>query len=73
MKEAFSGNKGALHRQLKIPQDKKIPTTLLQEIKGTPLGQRAHNPTKVGVRNIKVTRLLKQRATPVLTAREVRK
>ncbi len=69
MQKAFGGHKeGSLHRQLDVPMDKTIPQTLLTEIKDTPIGENVHNPTKIGKRKVKVTRLLKQRATLVHTA-----
>jgi len=39
MQKAFKGHKkGSLHRQLDIPQDKRIPTKKLVKIKNTPVG-----------------------------------
>jgi len=54
---------GALSRQLGIPEEKNIPKTLLNKIVDTPIGKTIKNPTKTGRRRIKVTNLLKQRAT----------
>ena len=74
MQEAFAGHKeGSLHRQLGVPQKETIPKTLLTEIKGTPVGETAKNPTKTGKRRVKVTGLLKKRAVLAHTAREVRR
>ena len=61
--------KGALHRQLGIPQKVKIPITLLRKIKKAKIGSKIKNPTKVGKKVIKVTRLLKQRAVCAFTLR----
>lgn len=53
---------GALSRQLKIPIKKNIPMTLLNKIVKAKAGQTIRNPTKIGKRRIKVTRLLERRA-----------
>lgn len=53
--------KGALSRQLGIPEKDNIPTRLLLKIKSTPLGKTIKNPTMKGKRLIPVTRLLKER------------
>jgi len=53
---------GALHKQLKIPEGKKIPMTLLKKIKNTELGDTIKNPTKTGKQKFRVTPLLKKRA-----------
>lgn len=73
IQQAFGKNKGALHRQLRIPENKKIPVTLLEEIMDAEIGETIINPTKTGKRKIKVTKLLKQRANPVLTVRRLKK
>ena len=65
--------KGALHRQLGIPQDEKIPVTLLKKIKKAKIGETITNPTKKGKRKIKVTQLLKRRANLALTLKELAK
>lgn len=54
--------KGALSRQLGIPEKENIPFTLLDKIIAAKAGQTITNPTKTGKRRIKVTRLLEQRA-----------
>ena len=54
--------KGALSRQLGIPEKNNIPMTLLNKIISAKAGQRIRNPTKSGKRNIKVTRLIERRA-----------
>lgn len=55
IKHASKGKrKGALHRQLGIPLDKKIPRAKLRKIANTPIGN------KVG--RVTVTRKLKQRS-----------
>jgi len=53
--------KGALHRQLGIPQGVRIPTRLLVAIKNAEIGETITNPTSMGKRRIKVTKLLKKR------------
>jgi len=54
--------KGALSRQLNIPEKKNIPLTLLNKIITAEAGQTIRNPTTIGKRRIKVTRLLERRA-----------
>ena len=62
---------GALSRQLGIPIEKDIPTKLLLKIKRAKIGTTIRNPTKVGKRRIKVTRLLKRRAILALTLKKL--
>lgn len=57
-----NAKKGALRKQLGIPTNRNIPTTLLLKIIRTPTGMTIRNPTKTGTRNIRVTLLLKRRA-----------
>lgn len=57
---------GALSRQLGIPEEDKIPVTLLRKINNAKVGTVIKNPTKKGKRRIKVTRLLKWRASLAL-------
>lgn len=64
---------GALHRQLRIPMKKKIPMKLLSAIKKAKIGSKIKNPTKVGKKIIKVTRLLKQRAVCAHTLKRLAK
>ncbi len=54
--------KGALRSQLKIPMGKNIPMTLLDRIIAAKVGDTIKNPTRVGVRRIKITRKLEQRS-----------
>ena len=54
--------KDALRKQLKIPKGKRIPMTLLDKIISAKAGQSIKNPTKIGVKKIKVTRLLEHRS-----------
>jgi hypothetical protein len=61
---------GTLHRQLEIPEGKKIPFALLNKIIAAKAGDIIVNPSKVGKRKIKVTRLLEQRA---ILARNLKK
>ena len=53
---------GTLHKQLQIPDNKKIPLTLLNKIIKAKAGDIIINPTKIGKKKIKVTRLLEKRA-----------
>jgi len=61
---------GALSRQLGIPVSKNIPKKLLLKIVKTPIGKRIRNPCKTGKRLIRVTRLLKRRASLALTLKK---
>mgnify|MGYP001180883221 CR=1 FL=1 len=54
--------KGTLHRQLGIPLDKKIPISLLNKIVSAKSGDTITNPTSLGKKKIKVTRVLERRA-----------
>ena len=54
--------KGVLHRQLGISPDKKIPLNLLNRIISAKAGETITNPTNLGRKRIKVTRLLEKRA-----------
>lgn len=54
--------KGALSRQLKIPEEENIPVTLLNKIIAAKPGDTIKNPTKTGRRIIPVTRKLERRA-----------
>jgi hypothetical protein len=54
--------KGALSRQLGIPEKMDIPMTLLRTIVRAKAGDTITNPTRIGRRRIKVTRLLERRA-----------
>lgn len=76
MAKAFEKHKeGSLHTQLGVPQDKKIPKSLLQRLNDAKQGSRIKNPTKTGKRKITVTGLVKKRINPVITANypEIRK
>jgi hypothetical protein len=65
--------KGALSRQLGIPEKKKIPKRLLKAIVKAKAGQTIRNPAKTGKRRIKVTRLLEKRASLALTLKKLAK
>ena len=52
---------GSLHRQLKIPSNEKLPKPLLSKISKAKTGTIVKNPSKVGERRYKVTKLMKQR------------
>jgi hypothetical protein len=54
--------KGSLSRQLGVPQEKNIPITLLNKVINADNGQTITNPTSIGRRKIKVTKLLTQRS-----------
>jgi len=66
IQQAFAKHKGALHRQLDVPEGETIPIHLLEEIVHKPIGDfiwNYHNVYK-----IKVTKLLKERAQAALNA-----
>ena len=63
----------ALRRSLAIPKGKKIPVTLLRAIISAKAGQTIRNPTKVGKRKIRVTRLLERRAICAFNLRKLRR
>ena len=65
--------KGALSRQLGIPEEENIPITLLKAIRDADIGKMVHNPTTKGKRRIKTTRLLKRRAVLALTLKRMKK
>ena len=72
LQDAFEGKKeGALHRMLGVPPSVTLPITWLEVIKKTKIGSRAWNPTQIGFKSVKVTRLLKQRAVAALNARRI--
>lgn len=66
-------NKGKLSRQLGIPIEKNIPMTLLNKIIKAKAGQTIINPTKMGKKRIKVTRLLERRSILARTLKKLRK
>jgi hypothetical protein len=70
--EAMGCKPGALHRQLCISHDTKIPKELLVTIQRADTGEVIKNPTSVGRRRYKVTTLMQRRVNPVLTARKFR-
>jgi len=67
------GRKGALSRQLDIPEKDNIPVALLRVIKYADIGEMVHNPTSKGKKWIKVTRLLKRRAVMAMTLKGLKK
>lgn len=73
MQRALRRKPGALHRQLGIPIKTKIPRTLLRTILSNEEGTVVRNPTKVGRRKYKITRLMRQRANPVFTVGTIRR
>lgn len=73
MQRALRRKPGALHRQLGIPRDTRIPVTLMRTILDAETGDTIKNPTKVGRARYSVTTLMQQRVNPVLTARKFRR
>ena len=64
--------KGALSRQLGIPEKKNIPMSLLNKVIRAKAGQTITNPTATGKRRIKVTRLLERRAILARTLKRLK-
>lgn len=54
--------KGVLSKQLGIPQEKKIPMVLLNKIINSKPSDVIINPSSVGKKKIKVTRVLERRS-----------
>lgn len=65
--------KGALSRQLRIPVRENIPKSLLNKIISAKPGQTIKNPTKTGIKKIKVTRLLERRAILARNLKNIRR
>ena len=65
--------KGALSKQLQIPEKENIPITLLRKINRTQIGKIVKNPTKTGKSRIKVTRLLKRRSVFAETLKTIKR
>jgi hypothetical protein len=63
--------KGALSRQLGIPEKENIPFSFLDEIVRSPIGSVVVNPTTAGKKRIKVTLLLKRRAVMALNLKRI--
>jgi hypothetical protein len=61
-KTGIKKHKGALRKQLAIPAGKTIPGSLLNKIVFAKAGQTITNPTSIGKKKIKVTRLVERRA-----------
>lgn len=64
---------GVTHRMLGVPKSQKLPFTLLEAIRTTPIGSYVRNPTQVGKTRIKVTPLLKKRAVLALNLKRAGK
>lgn len=65
--------KGALSRQLGIPEKDNIPMSLLNKIIKAKAGQTITNPTKSGKRRIKVTRLIERRSIMARNLKNIRR
>lgn len=59
------GKTWSLSTMLDVPDDKKIPKTLLRRIKNAEIGSTVSNPTQTGKQRVKVTRKLKQKVMAV--------
>jgi hypothetical protein len=73
IQKALGRRPGALRRQLGIKKERPIPRTLLVKVAKADVGDIVRNPTSVGRRQYRVTRLLKRRAVPVLTVHRLRR
>lgn len=65
--------RGALSRQLGIPEKKNIPVSWLSKIIKAKIGATVKNPTRSGKKKVKVTRLLKRRAVLAHTLKKIRR
>lgn len=65
--------KGALSRQLGIPEKKNIPINLLKKIKSAKVGEKIKNPSKTGKSSYNVTALMKKRASTAITLKSLKK
>lgn len=64
---------GALSRQLGIPIEENIPFSLLNAIIAAKAGDIIKNPTKMGKRRIKVTRLIERRSILARTIKRLQR
>jgi hypothetical protein len=71
--QGLHSKKGALHRQLGVEQDDKLPVSFLKRIVNAKAGDRVSNPTHMGKRTVKVTHLLERRAILALNLRNIRR
>jgi hypothetical protein len=65
--------RGALSRQLGIPEEENIPMALLSRIKKAKIGTTITNPTTKGKKRVKVTHLVKKRATVAVTLKNLKR
>lgn len=65
--------KGALHKELGISEDEKIPISLLNKIISVKPGDTITNPTSVGRKKIKVTKRLEKRANLAKNLKKISK
>jgi hypothetical protein len=72
MKSAFENAHGQLKRMLGIPKKHTIPKVWLKVLVKTRIGSVAKNPTTIGHKYVLVTKLLKERAIPLLNADNIR-
>jgi hypothetical protein len=63
--------KGTLSKQLGVPIEEKIPKTLLRKIIKAEPGDLIKNPTKIGKRKLKVTKLMEQRSNLALNLKMI--
>jgi hypothetical protein len=63
--------KGMLSKSLSVAEEDNIPITLLRVIVNTPAGKTIKNPTKHGKSIIKVTELMKKRASLAITMKTI--
>lgn len=65
--------KGALSKQLGIPEEENIPIQLLNKIVRAEPGQTITNPTSKGRSKIRVTRLVERRAILALNLKKFKR
>lgn len=63
--------KGALRSQLQIPTNKLIPMSLIEKVSRSKVGKTITNPSLIGKKTIKVTKLLKKRSILARTLKSI--
>lgn len=63
--------KGALSKELGIPEDENIPCKLLYKLNAASSGDNVKNPTNVGKLEIYVTKKMKKRVNLALTLKRI--
>ncbi len=59
---------GSTHRMLGVPKGDPLPLTFMQAIVDAEVGDIVKNPTKIGFKQVKVTRYMKAKMNGILNA-----